>query len=153
VVLYLIIPLTGDTGRWAVVPDGICISAVPGITGLVAIANVGLPATPSPFVIVIWFAVPVSVRVAHVLVPVLTAIPLVAKFSTANKSFANAKVNVPVVVMGDPVMVRPAAGCVAATDVTPVLATVIEPTPFVTLIPVPAVIVARVNPVPLPMSI
>ena len=31
-------------------------------------------------------------------------------------------------------------GAVAVTDVTPVLATVIEPAPFVTLIPVPAVI-------------
>ena len=41
----------------------------------------------------------------------------------------------------------------ATLEVTPVLAIVIEPAPLVTLIAVPAVRAARVNPVPLPMSI
>ena len=36
-------------------------------------------------------------------------------------------------------------------DVTPVLVNVIAPALFVTLIPVPAVSVAKVNPVPLPI--
>jgi hypothetical protein len=82
------------------------------------ISTVGLPETPSPFVIVILPPVPVIVLTAHVLDPVLAAMPLDDRPSNAAKSSARAKVSVPDVVIGDPEIVSPDAGCDAETDVT-----------------------------------
>jgi hypothetical protein len=77
----------------------------------------------TPFAFVSEIPVPATrVRVDQVSVPVLTAIPVVASPSTAARSFARAKAKVPLVVIGDPVIVRPADGCVAAIDVTVPLA-------------------------------
>lgn len=69
----------------------------------------------------------------------------------ANNVFANCvasdAVRVPVVVTGDPLTSK-MAGTDSATLVTPVFDTVTLPAPFVTLMPVPAVMVAAATDVP-----
>lgn len=93
-----------------------------------------------------------------VAMPVPKEVIPVPPFATGSAVPLKVIAKVPLVVTGEPVTERK-AGTVAATLVTvpvpaPVAAMVIEPLPLVTLMPVPAVIVAlvRVLPVLLPMS-
>jgi hypothetical protein len=83
---------------------------------------VGLP-EPSPLPIPIPAKESATEELTILLVaqtpsPVRTARPVVERPSSPARSLARAKVNVPVEVIGPPVIVRPAAGCVAATSVT-----------------------------------
>lgn len=78
-------PPTEDTGCCPVVPDGIVIDPVPGMTALSARPTVGLPLMPLPLVTAIWLDVPVMV--AEVMPPAVesTTKPLklaFAKFKT-----------------------------------------------------------------------
>ncbi len=74
---------------------------------------VGLPLTPFP--LLIETPVPaVIVLVVQVSVAVRAAMPVPLNASTPERSFAREKVNVPVVVIGEPETVNPAAGAVAA---------------------------------------
>jgi hypothetical protein len=74
-VLYRTMPCTAATGRPAVPPIGSVVLAVPGSTGLLAKANVGLP-VPFPAVTVIWLAVPVRVRLAMDVPLTMASIPV-----------------------------------------------------------------------------
>src|SRR5690606_1055170 len=80
-------------------------------------ATEGFADTPLPLVTEIPVP-PLTVRFAHAFVPERTAIPEPDSPSRAAKSSARAKVRVPVVVVGEPEIVNPAAGAVAATEVT-----------------------------------
>jgi hypothetical protein len=107
---------------------------------LVSIEIVGFPAVPEalPTANPAKESAPVVTaieRVNHVLEALLTAIPVVEMPSTAAKSSERSNVKVPEEVIGDPEIVNPAEGWVAATDVT---------------VPVGEVIVVpdRVRPVP-----
>ena len=78
---------------------------------------VGLPLTPFP--LLIDTPVPaVIVRVVQVSVAVRVAMPVPLNPSTPERSFASENVRVPVVVIGEPEIVNPAAGAVAATLAT-----------------------------------
>ena len=110
-------PFVGVPGCCAVVPDGTVMLAVPGMIGLLTSEIEGLPATPSAFVIEIGVTT-FNVLVFHVDVPVLTAKPLVVKFSTAFKSSDNESTMFPDVVIGLFETVMPADGYVNPTLVT-----------------------------------
>jgi len=74
-------PATEETGCCPVVPDGIVIDPVPGMTALSARPTVGLPLIPLPLVTAIWFDVPVMV--AEVIAPAVesTTRPLKLAFA------------------------------------------------------------------------
>ena len=79
--------------------------------------TVGFPLTPSPLDTLI--PVPPAIdRKLHVSVPVLAGMPVLPNPSSAARSLARVKTNVPAVVIGLPEMENPAAGAVAATEVT-----------------------------------
>lgn len=83
---------------------------------VLASAIVGAPDTPSPFVMVVSLAVPVTDLVVQVLAAVLTAIPVVARPSKAFRSSARTSVGLPATPL-PLVTVMPAAGAVRVLPV------------------------------------
>lgn len=78
---------------------------------------VGFPDTPAPSTTEIP-APATIVRMAHESIAVRAGMPVPVNASNAARSFARVKTKVPAVVIGLPEIVNPAAGAVAATDVT-----------------------------------
>ena len=108
------------------------------------------PAVPAPIELCWTFdAVPRPRAVAAAEAVVAPVPPL----ATASVPLS---VSVPDVVIGEPLNVRPVVPPDAATDVTvplpPEAAMLIVPLPFVIVMPEPAVSVALVRPLPLPIS-
>ena len=130
-VLYRIVPTPEAMDRLAVGPTGTVKPAAPGTIGLLAIAMVGL-LEPLPSVTVIWFDVPVMVRLAMAVPPMMANMPVPVELAIAAATPVNWKVGLPA--MPSPLVTDKPEPLVlkerAARVVEPVLATMPVPRLF-----------------------